>query len=254
MRGLPAFRRAVPARLFGRPRTGHGAPIIRGGRLLGLVSCLPPELRALALTHSSQAATRVESNERLEFLGDSVLGLIIAAELFDRYPESEEGDLARLKSYVVSRANCAEVAEGLGIERLMATEAGEARHRHGQHAHGKAIAGNALEALIGACFLTYGLEGTRGAVAEVFESAMQRGVDSSLDSKTTLQELLARRGLQPQYKLASEDGPAHARIFCSDVIVDGSVRGTGTGTTIKMSEQAAAREALSSYGVKAEDG
>jgi len=227
---------------------------VSGGELsLVLVSSLPPELRTLALTHSSRAATRVESNERLEFLGDSVLGVVVATELFHRYPESDEGDLARLKSYVVSRATCVEVAERLGIGRLMAaeTEGGHSRHRGAVQS--KAVIGNALEAVIGACFLTHGLEETHAAVAEAFDEAMRHGVDVSFDSKTTLQELLAQRGLQPQYKLASEDGPAHARVFCSEVSVDGSVRGSGVGTTIKMSEQAAAKEALRSYGVKIGD-
>lgn len=247
------MKRAVPARFLGGARRQGQRPTSNGERLLGLVSSLPPELRTLALTHASRAVTRVRSNERLEFLGDSVLGVVVATELFYRYPESDEGDLARLKSYVVSRANCADVAERLGIGRLMAAEAGEERSRRGAAAPSKAMIGNALEALIGACFLSHGLEETHAAVAEAFDEAMCRGVDVSFDSKTTLQELLARRGLHPQYRLASEDGPAHARIFCSEVSVDGSVRGSGMGTTIKMSEQVAAKEALRSYGVKMGD-
>jgi ribonuclease-3 len=193
----------------------------------------------------------VESNERLEFLGDSVLGLAIAAELFRRYPDSEEGDLARLKAYVVSRANCAEVAERLGVGSLMAGQALGTDNGRGEAVQSRAMVGNALEALIGAVFLSFGCDRTAMAVVEAFEEPMRRGAAGNIDSKTTLQELLARRGLQPDYRLAAERGPAHARVFASEVCVDGQVRGCGSGTTIKMSEQAAAKEALISYGVDA---
>jgi ribonuclease-3 len=220
-----------------------------GAGLLELIEELPAELRAKALTHSSRAATRVESNERLEFLGDSVLGLAIAAELFRRYPENEEGDLARLKAYVVSRANCADVAEQLGVGRLMSAQAQAGENGRGETIQSRAMVGNALEALIGAVFLTFGCEQAALAVVGAFEEPMRRGAAGNIDSKTTLQELLAHRGLQPEYRLASESGPAHARVFTSEVCVEGEVRGCGSGTTIKMSEQAAAKQALNSYGV-----
>jgi ribonuclease-3 len=113
------------------------------------------------------------------------------------------------------------------------------------------MVGNALEALIGAVFLSFGCERTALAVVDAFEEPMRRGVVGNIDSKTSLQELLAHRGMQPEYRLASESGPAHARVFTSEVCVDGQVRGCGTGTTIKMSEQAAAKQALVSYGVDA---
>jgi ribonuclease III len=229
----------------GARRSAHGAT------LMGLIAELPAELRAKALTHSSRAATRVESNERLEFLGDSVLGLAIAAELFQRYPDNEEGELARLKAYVVSRANCAEVAERLGVGALMAAQAHGTDGARGEAVPSRAMVGNALEALIGAIFVFFGCELTAAAVVEAFEEPMRRGVSGNIDSKTTLQELLAHRGLQPDYRLAAESGPAHARVFTSEVCVEGEVRGCGSGTTIKMSEQAAAKEALVFYGVEA---
>ena len=246
------MKRAVPARLFQRvSREGSRLARVAGGDLLSLIRDLSPDLRATALTHSSRAATRLQSNERLEFLGDSVLGLAIAAELFRRYPDNEEGDLARLKAFVVSRANCADVAEQLGVGRLMAAQAEESEPGRAKTVQSRAMAGNALEALIGAVFLTFGFEQTRLAVAEAFAQLMHRGAAGNIDSKTSLQELLARRGLQPEYRLASESGPAHARVFNSEVLVEGTVRGCGTGTTIKMSEQVAAKEALGFYGVDA---
>jgi ribonuclease-3 len=251
-RGLPATKQAVPARLFWKfPRRRGGVYSARGDSLLTLIRSLPAELRAKALTHSSRATSRVESNERLEFLGDSVLGLAIAAELFQRYPDSEEGDLARLKAYVVSRANCTDVAEGLGIGALMAAQALGAENGRREAIQSRAMVGNALEALIGAVFLSFGCERTAMAVVQAFEEPMRRGASGNIDSKTSLQELLAQRGLQPEYRLAVESGPAHARVFTSEVCVEGRVRGCGSGTTIKMSEQAAAKEALISYGVDA---
>jgi ribonuclease-3 len=112
----------------------------------------------------------------------------------------------------------------------------------------RTIQGNVLEALIGAIYLAHGFEQTRGAVVEAFERQIHYAVTSHVDHKTALQELLAPKGLQPVYRLVSETGPPHARVFTSEVLVDGSTEGRGTGTTIKMSEQAAAGQALASMG------
>ena len=120
-RGLPASKRAVPARLFMKAAwLGSGLARRGGNSLMELIHDLPPDLRAKALTHSSWTADRLDSNERMEFLGDSVLGVAITAELYRRYPDSDEGELARRKAYVVSRASCAVVAERLGIGKMMA--------------------------------------------------------------------------------------------------------------------------------------
>lgn len=246
-RGLPATVRAVPARLFMRPRrSALGNPSMAGKTLLSLIDVLPAELRSKALTHASRAAARIQSNERLEFLGDSVLGLAIASELFRRYPDHEEGDLARLKAFVVSRTSCAQVAETLGVGRLMTAQMARLDGGRGDPPQSRATLGNTLEALIGAVFLTFGFEQTRLAVVDAFEEQMRYGATAHVDYKTVLQELLAPQGLQPEYRLVAESGPAHARLFSSEVIVDGAVRGRGSGTTIKMSEQAAAQEALGS--------
>lgn len=245
--GLPAFVRAVPARLFERPpRSKAPARAKPGSTLVELILQLPTDLRRRALTHSSWVEARSDSNERLEFLGDSVLGLAIAATLCSRHPEAEEGDLARLKAFVVSRASCAQVAERLGVADMMTGEGPAADRRRGAAVNNRTILGNALEALIGAIFLTFGFEQTRLAVVDAFEGQMLYGATAYVDHKTALQEVLAPQGLQPSYRLASETGPPHARVFTSEVSVDGVVRGIGTGTTIKTSEQAAAKEALAS--------
>lgn len=252
MRGLPAVLRAVSARLFRRPfqtTTTSGPGRFSGGATLGrLIERLPADLRELALTHSSFVTDRTQSYERLEFLGDSVLGLAIAAALCRRYPDSEEGELARLKAFVVSRASCAQVAQSLGIAGLIMEQAPAPEPRRREIAGNLAIVGNVLEALIGAVFLAHGFERTRSAVVDAFDEQIRYAVTGHVDHKTALQELLAPRGVHPEYRLVTETGPAHARVFTSEVWFDEAPRGRGTGTTIKMSEQAAAREALASLG------
>jgi ribonuclease-3 len=174
-----------------------------------------------------------------------VLGLTVASEVFRRYPESEEGELARLKAFVVSRESCAEVAEKLDVGRLMVDQAwGTKSEGDEKAAYSRTTAGNALEALIGAVYLRFGFERTSRAVIDAFEEQFHYGATAHVDYKTALQEMLASRGQQPEYRLVTEEGPAHARVFSSEVNVAGTVRGRGTGTTIKMSEQAAAKEAF----------
>ena len=258
MRGLPALLRAVPASLLalGRPRSGRGAAGASGsqevaslggaghGTLADLVSSLPPELLHRALTHSSWVEARTGSYERLEFLGDSVLGLAIASALYDRFPEREEGGLARLKAFVVSRASCVQVADRMGLAALVLERAPASERKRRDAAHSPSMLGDMLEAVIGAVYLQHGFERARPAIVALFEEQMEYAATVHVDHKTALQELVAPRGLQPAYRLVEETGPAHARIFTSEVAVDETVRGRGVGTTIKMSEQAAAAEAL----------
>jgi ribonuclease III len=245
-RGLPALVRAVPARLFERPpRAGRLRPS-GGATFADLVRQLPPPLLEQALTHSSWVDMRVQSYERLEFLGDSVLGLAIASILWKRYPESGEGELARLKAFVVSRASCAQVAERVGIAQLMLEKAPAPEARRREAVANQTILGNVLEALIGAVFLTHGFEQARLAVVDAFEAQISFAATAHVDHKTALQELLAPKGIQPVYRLVEEVGPPHARVFTSEVCVNGVARGRGSGTTIKMSEQNAASEALAS--------
>ncbi|NLV71224.1 MAG: ribonuclease III [Actinobacteria bacterium] len=247
-RGLPAFLRAVPARLFQRPprrgSTGAGQRPPGGLTLRQLIEQLPVNLRDRALTHSSWVEERTQSYERLEFLGDSVLGLAIASTLCRRYPDSEEGELAKLKAFVVSRASCAQVAEQIDLAKLIIEKAPASEDKRREIAASQTILGNVLEALIGAVFLTHGFEQARLAVVDAFDPQIRYAVSGHVDHKTTLQELVASRGSHLEYRLVEEAGPPHARVFTSEVRVDGVSRGRGNGTTIKMSEQAAAREAL----------
>ena len=251
--------RAVPASLLGLGRPGSGPGTAGTGRpqevaspggagretLTDLVSSLPHELLQRALTHSSWVESRTGSYERLEFLGDSVLGLAIASALYDRFPEREEGGLARLKAFVVSRASCVQVADRMGLAALVLEHAPASERKRRDAARSPSMLGDMLEAVIGAVYLQFGFERARPAIVALFEEQMEYAATAHVDHKTALQELVAPRGLQPAYRLVEETGPAHARIFTSEVAVDETVRGRGVGTTIKMSEQAAAAEALS---------
>ncbi len=252
MRGLPAGLRAAPVSAWLRSRLLRGS----GGvpeeairpegdvPLIELADLLPPELLDRALTHASWVGTRTGSYERLEFLGDSVLGLAIASALYERFPGSDEGEMARQKAFIVSRASCAQVAERLGLAGFVLDRAPAPEIRRREIAGSANTMGNVLEAVIGAVFLAFGFERTRRAIIASFEEQLLYAATSHVDHKTALQELLAPRGLQPVYRLVSEKGPAHARLFTSEVLVAGVTKGHGSGTTIKMSEQSAAREAL----------
>jgi len=240
MRGLPALLRAVPASFRGL-MAGRGH---QGESLMDLVRGLSPDLRLRALTHSSWVGERTGSYERLEFLGDSVLGLAIASALYDRFPEREEGGLARLKAFVVSRASCVQVAQRIGLAQLVLEHAPASERKRRDAVRSPNLLGDVLEALIGAVYLEYGFERVRPAIVGLFEEQIQYAATAHVDYKTALQELLAPRGLQPQYRLVDETGHAHARNFTSDVVIAGEARGRGVGTTIKMSEQAAAQQAL----------
>jgi ribonuclease III len=255
MRGLSALVRAVPASFLRRnprrrrvPRGYVTAPAPEPRTLSEMAAALPPDLLQRALTHSSWVGARTGSYERLEFLGDSVLGLAIASALYDRYPEREEGGLARLKAFVVSRASCVQVAEQMGLARLVLEYAPASERKRRDAVRSPSMLGDMLEAVIGAVYLQYGFERTRPVVIAEFEAQMEYAATAHVDHKTALQELLAPKGLQPVYRLVEEAGPAHARVFTSEVSVGGTARGSGIGTTIKMSEQAAAEEALASIG------
>ena len=164
---------------------------------MDLVASLPPELLQRALTHSSWVGERTGSYERLEFLGDSVLGLAIASVLYSRFPDREEGGLARLKAFVVSRselrAGSREDRRGFPCPRARPRFGAEAARSRAQ----PQPAGRRPRGLVGAVFLEYGFERVRPAIIAVFEEQISYAATAHVDHKTTLQELLAPRGLQP---------------------------------------------------------
>ena len=213
------------------------------------------QLLAQALTHSSLAHERAsadpqcDDNERLEFLGDAVLGLLTTESLYRRYPELSEGALTRLRGALVSRQYLAEVARVLNLGNYLLLGRGE--ERSGGRAK-TALLANAMEAIFGAVYLDAGLESARRIVETlVLEPsvgvlhAQLETVSGVGDFKSALQELLqARHQGQPEYRITAESGPDHLKQFFVEVRAADHVLAEGTGRTRKLAEQDAARLAL----------
>ena len=213
---------------------------------------LSEELITLSLTHRSFAyeSGGLPTNERLEFLGDSVIGLVITEELYRRFPDFDESRLSPLRSGVVSTRALADVARKLRLGESLRLGKGE------EVTGGRdksSILADALEALFGAIYVEHGLPGAQRAILAMMSAAIEeslaRGV--MLDGKTALQELLAARGLgAPEYEIA-ESGPDHAKEFQATAIVSGERVSQGRGRSKREAEQEAARlayEVLSSSG------
>jgi ribonuclease III len=219
--------------------------------LAALVGELPGDLRRRALTHSSWAEDRVEeSYERLAYLGDSVLALAIAADLYERFGELGAGELTKIHNHAVSGLSCAEVGRELGVPAML--EAAEPGAEEAIPAEvllsGSRPLPEVTEALIGACFVAFGFERTAAAVAAAFAAQVERATEAPVDPKSALQELLARRGARVSYAVIAESGPAHRRTFEVEALVGAERVGTGTGRSKKAAEQMAAEEALKRLG------
>jgi ribonuclease-3 len=203
-----------------------------------------PALREAALTHRSFAFEQGldVTNERLEFLGDSVLGVIVTERLYRDHPDLPEGQLAKLRASVVNMHALAGVAATLsdgGLGTYVYLGRGEELTGGREKA---SILADATEALIGAVYLQHGLETTRGLVHRLFEGLLQTAprLGAGLDWKTSLQELTASEGLGvPEYRI-SEEGPDHLKTFTAIAVVGGRELGTGDGRTKKEAEQKAA--------------
>lgn len=198
------------------------------------------ELLELALTHSSTAAGR--HNERLEFLGDAALDLIVADELFRRHPDLPEGVLTQLKASVVSRDALAAAARALALEERARVGAGLSKR-----ALSRAVLANLYEALVGAVYLDGGLEAARGFVDRTLAGALHEAYErrQAPNPKQELQELCQRRwGAPPEYPLLESRGEAHARAFLVRAEVDGRAFPPAWGRTVREAERWAAFEAL----------
>lgn len=218
--------------------------------LAELIEELPEDLRQQALTHSSWTEDRVDSYERLAYLGDSVLALAVAAELRRRFPEVDAGGLTKIHNQAVSGVSCAEVGRQLGVPAMI-----EAMRPEREEAIQPAVllAGErplpeVTEALIGACFLAFGYERAAAAVAQAFGPRIELAAETTTDFKSALQELLARRRAQVSYRVIGEAGPPHQRTFKVEAIVDEERVGEGKGRSKKAAEQVAAEEALRRFG------
>jgi ribonuclease-3 len=203
-----------------------------------------PDLLREALTHRSAVQGRGRghaSNERLEFIGDRVLGLIIAEWLAERFPREQEGELGRRLAYLVSQPVLAGIAETVGVEASLSVSPGEAKAGVAKRA---TVLADALEAALGALYLDGGLDVARNFVRRAWDEAMTIQADPPKDAKTTLQEWAQRRGPElPAYEITGRSGPPHAPEFTVTVTV-GVSRATGTAGNRRAAEQAAAEALL----------
>ena len=201
----------------------------------------------LALTHPSFGNEQgvVDGDyQRLEFLGDAVLGMLLAEMLYQRFPEADEGELSRTRSQLAEQSTLAGIAREQGIGVFIRVGRGE------EQSAGRdkdSILCDVLEALIAAVYLDGGLEAARRVVRVFFDKLLEVPLEltASRDAKSELQELVSARGqAAPEYVLAGESGPPHERRFEFHVLIDGQLAGEGQGRSKKLAQQAAAARAL----------
>jgi len=231
--------------------SGSGAEPARAGsspdraaltRSLGLV--IEPGLLDLALTHRSWAYENggVATNERLEFLGDSILGQAVTVMLYTSYPELSEGDLAKRRASLVSSVALAEVAASIDLGQHL--KLGKGEELTGGRDKSSILA-DTVEALIGAAYLDCGADAATALVLRLIQPLLEDPdrFGAAMDPKTSLQELAARLGLGlPVYEL-TDTGPDHSKVFTATVVLDGTPVATGEGSSKKHAEMGAALEA-----------
>ena len=197
-----------------------------------------------ALTHSScanESKGRLQSNERLEFLGDSILGMVVAEHLYRNHPDLPEGDLTRTRAALVCEESLVVVAEELGLGEYLhlgrGEEAGGGRQR-------PSIRADAVEAVLAAVYLDGGIGSARKIIRRfILDREEEKG--ASRDYKTALQEMVQRESGQVlTYRLTGAEGPDHAKVFSMEVDLNGATVGQGKGHSKKEAEQNAARAAI----------
>jgi len=205
---------------------------------------IDPELLILSLTHRSFAYENggLPTNERLEFLGDSVLGIVVTDLLYREHPDFSEGDLAKIRASCVSQRALAIVAREIDLGSFVLLGKGEVS------TGGKdkdSILCDSLEAVFGAVYLTHGIDVSRDVILRLVGPSLVKAATAgdALDWKTALQEACSTQGLPGPIYDVTGVGPDHARTFTATVLVDGIPRGTGTGSSKKVAEQVAAEVA-----------
>ena len=206
----------------------------------------PEELRRQALSHSSWVERRTAGYGRLAFLGDSVLGLAVASELFEKLPDADIGELTKIHNQAVSGRACADVAHELGLVDRLREQAPDDRSGVPVETlvDSERTMASLCEAVIGACYLAHGYELTAKAIVAAFQREIDHARQERLDFKSDLQERLARDGATVSYVVTREAGPPHDRLFEVRATVAGDEVGTGSGRSKKEAEQAAAARAL----------
>ena len=199
-----------------------------------------------ALTHSSFANERwhnsLLSNERLEFLGDSILGMAVAAYLYHHFPDRPEGDLTRMRADMVCETSLAAIAARLNLGEHLMLGHGEERFGGKNRA---SILADAVESVIAAAYLDGGIEAAKGIIERFVLCNVPATKLQNTDYKTSLQELVQQKKNQVLcYRLVGESGPDHDKVFTAQVLLNDNVVGEGTGSSKKRAEQDAARVAL----------
>lgn len=224
--------------------TGSGDPTTAEAVASLLGVAVPEDLLNLALTHRSYANELggLPTNERLEFLGDAVLEMVITDTLYRRYPQRSEGDLAKIRASVVNARSCAEAARQIGIGPYLLLGRGETAT--GGHEKTSILA-DVMEAMLGAVYLGCGLDEAGALILRLFDGRIHEAAElgAGLDWKTSLQELTARLGLGvPEYDITHE-GPDHDKHFTARVRLKAGPFGQGAGRTKKEAEMQAAETA-----------
>ncbi len=206
------------------------------------------DLIAKAFTHSSAVDNRLESNERLEFLGDAVLSLVICQSLFEEFPEYPEGELTKMKSTLVSRGTCARVARRLGLPAYLSVGKGMVSSK----ALPGSLAAGLLEAVIAAIYIDCGFEAASDFILRSFTSLIQQvnAEEARGNYKSLLQQHAQEQfNVAPMYVLLDEKGPDHNKCFESEVVIDQRHFPSAWGANKKEAEQKAAYNALIELGI-----
>jgi ribonuclease-3 len=197
-----------------------------------------PSLLKAALTHPSVGIQRPSQYERLEFLGDRVLSLVVAEILFRAFPQDSEGDLSRRHTTLVRREALAQVAHELNLGAFLQVARGE-------NSWGVTIISDACEAVIGALYLDGGLEVVTGFISRFWTPLILQSHATTRDPKSTLQEWAQGRGMErPHYIIRENKGPAHSPIFEVEVVLSPELKAIGTGSSKRQAEQIAAAALL----------
>jgi ribonuclease-3 len=207
-----------------------------------------PSLLERALTHASITDSRKDSNERLEFLGDAVLGLVCCELIYQSYPEYLEGEMTKIKSTVVSRQTCAQIARDLGLDQHLSLGKGMQGHR----VLPQSLAAATLESVVAAIYFDAGLGAARAFLTPILSPLIVRAAESGHQEnfKSVLQQHAQQRfGCSPVYHVLDEKGPDHAKCFEVAVEIDGKRFASCWGASKKQAEQQAALLALAELGV-----
>ncbi len=216
-------------------------------KISGIVGFEPDDTRLFskAFTHKTLAFQKGlldMSNERLEFLGDSVLNLYISIRLFEIFPDAAEGALTRMRSYLVNTRRLAKLSKELGLHEIL--KVGESFE--GDPAEQTSILADTFEALLGAVYLNKGWEASGAFIEKYFDIEK---ASAKLDSKSKLQQIVQKEsGILPQYTVVKEEGLPHKKHFVVEVEFSGAVRGSGEGSNKKNAQECAAKNALSKMG------